>query len=89
MGNSFYIFNTAHSSYGPDHPYGRMSSVEDIKAVTQQDLLDFFRHFYLNAKCIIFAAGKLPADFQQQLDQHFGDLNLNENLSVITHRQGK
>ncbi|MDQ6844915.1 MAG: insulinase family protein [Bacteroidota bacterium] len=73
--------------YGAAHPYGRMSSVADINAVTQKDLLDFFHHFYLNARCIIFAAGRLPVDFEAQLNHHFGDLNLNENLPLITHKR--
>ena len=72
--------------YGADHPYGRMSTAPDIQAITQQDLQDFFRHFYLNAKCRIFAAGKLPGDFESQLNQHFGDLKLNENLLDVMHK---
>lgn len=72
--------------YGADHPYGRVSNVPDIQALTQQDLQDFFRNFYLNAKCIMFAAGKLPADFESQLNEHFGDLKLNENLPDVMHK---
>ncbi len=72
--------------YGALHPYGRVSSVTDIQAIERKDLLNFFNNFYVNAKCIIFAAGKLPADFQFQLNQHFGDLTLNENIPDITHK---
>jgi zinc protease len=71
--------------YGADHPYGRVSSVEDIDALNRDDLNNFFKNFYLNANCTIFAAGKLPADFENLLDTHFGDLKLNENLPEITH----
>lgn len=72
--------------YGSKHPYGRVSSVEDIQAVERNDLVDFFNNFYLKAKCIIFAAGRLPGDFQSQLNQHFGDLALNENIPDVTHK---
>ncbi|MEO6221478.1 MAG: pitrilysin family protein [Ginsengibacter sp.] len=72
--------------YGPDHPYGRISSEVDIKAIERQDLVDFFKHFYLNAKCTIFAAGKLPENFTGQLNHNFGDLALNENQPVIIHK---
>lgn len=72
--------------YGALHPYGRVSSVTDIQAIERKDLLDFFNNFYVNAKCIIFAAGKLPRDFQSQLNQYFGDLTLNENIPDITHK---
>lgn len=71
--------------YGNQHPYGRVSSVNDIQAIERKDLLDFFSNFYVNAKCIIFAAGKLPPDFNAQLNQYFGDLKLNENIPDIEH----
>ena len=71
--------------YGAQHPYGRVSSVADIQAIEREELQKFFNNFYLNAKCIIFAAGKLPADFQAQLDQQFGDLALNEFIPDILH----
>ncbi len=73
--------------YGPDHPYGRMSSGPDIQALTQQDLQSFFKNFYLNAKCIIFAAGKLPVDFKSLMNHHFGDLKMNENLPEIIYKR--
>lgn len=72
--------------YGVDHPYGRVSSIADIDALNCDDLNSFFQNFYLNANCRIFAAGKLPADFENLLDTHFGDLKLNQNLPEITHK---
>ena len=73
--------------YGAEHPYGRVSSVADINAITREDLVVFFDNFYRNANCKIFAAGKLPLDFEQTLNDHFGDLNLNENIPAITHKR--
>ena len=72
--------------YGSQHPYGRISSPEDIQSLARTDLVDFFNNFYVKAKCKIFAAGKLPADFQSQLNQHFGDLTLNENIPEVIHK---
>lgn len=69
--------------YGPDHPYGRVSTSEDIEAITRQDLLAFYQQFYLKANCRIFSAGKLPSDFEQLLQAHFGDLLLNENILPV------
>jgi predicted Zn-dependent peptidase len=73
--------------YGPNHPYGRVSTKEDIEAITRQDLVSFFQRFYLNAKCTIFSAGKLPADFEQLLETQFGDLSLNEPILTVTHKR--
>jgi predicted Zn-dependent peptidase len=72
--------------FGSDHPYGRVSNVEDISAVVHDDLIDFYKQFYLNAKCTIFAAGKLPENFEALLNTQFGDLRLNENLPSIIHK---
>ena len=71
--------------YGPDHPYGRVSSKQDIEALRREELVDFYGQYYVKAKCRIFAAGKLPSDFEQQLEKHFGDLTLNENIPVASH----
>ena len=73
--------------YGAEHPYGRVSSVADIQAINRQDLTVFFDNFYRKARCSIFAAGKFPADFEQIVNDHFGDLNLNENIPSITHKR--
>jgi len=72
--------------YGAEHPYGRVSNVADIQAITREDLVNFFQEFYLNARCTIFAAGKLPADFENLLNSHFGDLRLSENLPAVIHK---
>ena len=40
----------------------------------------------LNASCKIFAAGKLPADFENLLNESFGDLHLNENIPSVIHK---
>jgi zinc protease len=72
--------------YGAEHPYGRVSSVADIQAITREHLVNFFKQCYINAKCTIFAAGKLPADFENLLNLYFGDLMLNENLPAIIHK---
>ena len=73
--------------YGAQHPYGRASSVEDIQAITREDLVNFFANFYVKASCKIFAAGKLPEDFENILNQSFGDLPLNENIPSVIHKR--
>jgi predicted Zn-dependent peptidase len=72
--------------FGSDHPYGRVSTVEAIKALNRNDLADFFQRFYCNATCMIFAAGKLPAGFEDLLNSNFGDLHLNNKPVELTHK---
>ncbi len=62
--------------YGENHPYGKYTHMQDFDALTRDQLVAFYNQFYVNGRCIIFAAGKLPADFKQQLNQYFGKLSL-------------
>ncbi|MEO5783634.1 MAG: pitrilysin family protein [Ginsengibacter sp.] len=69
--------------YSEEHPYGRFSTAETYDALTANLLRDFYRDHYTKGKCILFGAGNLPADFEEQLNIHFGDLKFNE--PVVSH----
>ena len=74
--------------FGEDHPYGRYSRLEDYEALQRQELLDFYKQYYQNGRCVIFAAGKLPADLIEQLEQYFGKLPLRSHKSsdmMVSH----
>lgn len=60
--------------YGNTHSYGRTYFPADIEALSAVDLRDFFREWYLNGQLSVFAAGKLPANFDKLLNDNFGDL---------------
>ena len=66
--------------YGEDHPYGKFNTAEAYDALHADELRKFYKDYYLNGKCILFAAGKLPLDFDKQLNNYFGDLNINETI---------
>jgi len=65
--------------YGYDHPYGRYTSILDFQALHREKILKFFKDYYVNGKCIILAAGKLPGDIFSQLNAVFGHLPINKN----------
>lgn len=69
--------------YGKDHPYGKYSTVEDYDALTAEQLSAFYDKHYRNGKCIIFAAGKLPADIIQLLNEHFGHTCLSKPVIKV------
>jgi zinc protease len=60
--------------YGEQHPYGKYATMEAYDALNREVLVDFFNHYYLYGKCIIFVAGKLPPDIYEQLNRAFGNL---------------
>lgn len=66
--------------YGSAHPYGKYLVAADFDKLDAAQLRTFYERHYVNGHCAIFAAGKLPADLQQQLNQHFGDLPLKHHL---------
>jgi predicted Zn-dependent peptidase len=66
--------------YGIDHPYGKYAVRETYDALERGAIAKFHHDFYQHGKCVIFAAGVLPADLQQQLNSNFGQLPLNQRL---------
>jgi len=62
--------------FGPAHPYGKYSSIEDYTAINIASVKDFYNQYYLNGRCVIFIAGPLPADIQSLVETHFGSLPL-------------
>jgi zinc protease len=62
--------------FGPTHPYGRFSSVEDYSAIKLQGIKDFYNQYYLGGRCVIFIAGPLPSDVRSLMEAHFGGLPL-------------
>lgn len=65
--------------FGKNHPYGVYSNAEHYDALQQQQLLEYYQQYYTKGKCVIFAGGLLPADFEQQLNRTIGQLPLNQN----------
>ncbi len=65
--------------YGFHHPYGKYTSTLDYDNLQRDELAAFYQRFYLEGKCLVFVAGKPPADLQQQLNTHFGHLPFQQN----------
>jgi len=61
--------------YGEQHPYGRFTRMEDFEELTREQLVEFYKKYYQQGKFIIFAAGKLPQNFEELLNKNFGDLS--------------
>lgn len=68
--------------YGENHPYGKYSRFEDYEALNREELTDYFSKYYLHGNCMIFTAGKLPADLISLLNKHFGQLPLQNKFQT-------
>lgn len=72
--------------FGKNHPYGVYSNDEHYDALEQSQLLDYYKQYYTKGRCIIFAAGLLPANFEQELNKTIGQLPLNQTeIPSIIH----
>lgn len=70
--------------FGEQHPYGKYNNAEDYDAIQREDLVTFYNNYYRNGRCVIFAAGKLPAGLLDELEKHFGSLPLRTHRQEIT-----
>lgn len=71
--------------YGIHHPYGTYNSTVDYDNINRETLVAYYNQFYKNGSCKIFIAGKLPANYQQELNIAFGNLPLkSENTATKT-----
>lgn len=78
--------------YGEQHPYGRLSRFEDYEALTREQLIEFYEKYYLRGKFVIFVAGRLPNDLEDQLNKNFGDLpstSIEEGTHPVSPAQEK
>jgi len=74
--------------YGFEHPYGKYTLAADYDQLEKEELIQFFQQYYTHGNCIMFTAGKLPANIQEQLNTNFGLLPLNRNsVKEINHIQ--
>ncbi|MDA3615055.1 M16 family metallopeptidase [Polluticaenibacter yanchengensis] len=69
--------------YGADHPYGKYSSAEAYDALTVNDLKAYYEQYYKNGDCMIFMAGKVPANALDLLEKYFGSLTLTNPVIVV------
>lgn len=60
--------------YGFHHPYGKYTSTLDYDNLQRDELAAFYQRFYTEGKCLMFVAGKPPANIQEQLNSLFGHL---------------
>jgi len=72
--------------FGINHPYGKYTSTGDYDALQREELIKYHQDFYTKGNCMIFVAGKLPSDIQEQLNNVFGQLPLNQtDINKVTH----
>ncbi|EIM78510.1 peptidase M16 domain-containing protein [Nitritalea halalkaliphila LW7] len=59
--------------FGPEHPYGEISTTEDVDAITREDCVTFFRE-QLWAEPVLYLSGQFDEVSLRQILATFGDL---------------
>lgn len=73
--------------YGEQHPYGTYTIPENLDNLTVEDIRNFYRKYYLNGQCIIFAAGNIPANLKQLLNAIFGKLAVSKPTNSLPNNK--
>jgi predicted Zn-dependent peptidase len=68
--------------YGEKHPYGKYTSHEEYDSLNREELVTFYNQYYKKGNCMIFTAGKLPANLLVLLNKYFGQLSLGNNFQT-------
>jgi len=70
------------SVYGDHHPYAKFNNAEDYDSLSTEKLKSFYHTYYQEGKCVIFIAGKLPQNYKEELNKHFGNRIVNEGIAL-------
>lgn len=69
--------------YGIKHPYGTYSNIEDINALSLEEIKKFYARYYQQGQCIIFASGNIPSTLAARLNEFFGKLSLSKPPALL------
>ncbi len=58
--------------FGKTHPYGLEVTADDFDKTKRDSIVNFFKTHYTYNNCTIIVSGKLPANLQVVLNNHFG-----------------
>ncbi len=58
--------------FGSRHPYGHILTLEQIEALTLDDLRTYYRQYIHSQNCHIFVSGKVTSCLLDNLERHFG-----------------
>jgi len=69
--------------YGEQHPYGTYTRLGDIDKLNIPAIKKFYQDYYIKGQCVIFAAGKIPANLQALLNEYFGKLTIGKPPAIL------
>lgn len=58
--------------YGDNHPYGTLIGESDFKNISREDIIEFYKKYYVAENCKIVLAGTIGSDIHKDLNFYFG-----------------
>ena len=59
--------------FGANHPYNNKVALQDFDLIDRNHLLNFYNTHYQHGNCSVIISGKLPENYLQLLNVHFGN----------------
>ena len=59
--------------FGKNHPYGKNVEESDFENLKRNELLNFFKQFYIPQNCVIIVSGKITTNMFSLLEKAFGN----------------
>ena len=75
--------NLSASIFGKNHPYGRLTQIEDFDNLSIEDIKSFHNKYYTTDTMSIFVSGKINDITKQLIYDHFGDIKRTEKKEII------
>jgi predicted Zn-dependent peptidase len=66
--------------FGNDHPYGKLTTIDDFDKVDCGQLSAFYGQYYNSRNCKIIISGKISEEVMGQIEDYFGQDNWNNDI---------
>jgi predicted Zn-dependent peptidase len=82
-GNGFLMLDTLHTDYKP-YRHTVIGTMDDLNAATTQDVIDFYRQYYVPNNATIVLAGDITLEQAKKFAQeYFGDIKTGQRIAPL------
>ena len=82
-GNGFLMLDTLHTDYKP-YRHTVIGTMDDLNAATTQDVIDFYKQYYVPNNATIVLAGDITVEQAKQLaNEYFADIKPGQNTAAL------
>jgi zinc protease len=64
--------------FGKEHPYGKMTKIEDYENIGLESIKTFYQKYYHSKNCILIVSGKVTDELLKTIGAHIGTMQLGQ-----------